>query len=130
MIANVTQQPTKENVCPDDKVIVYANVTDLNGVKQVILNYTTNNGTWFNKEMTNVEGNIYNATIPQFPYRTNVTYVIIAEDNVDNTITTEEIGYELNYQVIPEFPLTIITFFMITTLPAVIVYRSKHPVQM
>jgi len=130
MIANVTQQPTEENVCPDDKVIVYADVTDLSGVKQVILNYTTNNGTWFNKEMTNVEGNIYNATIPQFPYRTNVTYVIIAEDNVDNTITTEEIGYELNYQVIPEFPLTIITFFMITTLLAVIVYRSKHPGQM
>jgi len=130
MIANVTQQPAKEDVYPDDKVTVYANVTDLSGVKQVILNYTTNNGTWFNKEMTNLEGNTYNATIPQFPYSTNVTYVIIAEDNVNNTITTEEMGYELNYQVIPESPSSIITLlFMTATLPAVIVYRRKRSAQ-
>ena len=60
----------------------------------------------------NQEGNFYNGTIPEFPYCTNVTYIIIAEDNFNNTITTLEMGYEYQYHVIPEFPLNI----MLTTL--------------
>jgi len=125
LIANVTQQPDEENVYPDDKVEVYANITDeLSGVKQVILNYTTSNGTWFSKEMTNLDSDIWNATIPPFPYQTNVTYIISAEDNVDNYITTEGTVYECQYQVIPEFPSFLtLPIFVITTLLAVIVYR-------
>jgi len=122
VIENVFQQPAEDNVYPDDEVEVYAHVTDyLSGVKNVVLNYTTNNGTRFSLEMTNLEGNVWNATIPAFPYGTNVTYSILAEDNVGNTITTEEMGYAYQYHVIPEFPsLIFVVMLMIATLLAVI----------
>jgi nitrous oxidase accessory protein len=128
LIANVTQHPDKDNIYPDDKVVVYANVTDdLSGVKRVILNSTTNNGTWFSKEMRNLDGDIWNATIPPFPYQTNITHVISAEDNVNNYVTTEGTVYECQYQVIPEFPsFLILLLFMIATLLAVIIYKRKY----
>jgi hypothetical protein len=129
VIENVYQQPPSDSVYPDDKVVVYANVTDdLSGVKQVILNYTTNNGTWFSIEMTHLEENLYNATIPEFPYCTNVTYVIIAEDNTNHTITTVDMGYTYQYHVIPEFSsFLIMPLFMIATLLVVMVYKRKQP---
>jgi len=128
-ITDVSQTPPENNVLPTDEVKVNATVTDdLSGVKQVILNYTNGNGTWITAGMTNLEGNIWNATIPSFPYCTNVTYVIMAEDNANNTITTEEVfGYEYQYHVIPEFPsLIILPLFMIATFLAIIVYKRKH----
>ena len=95
-------------------------------VKQVILNYTTNNGTWFNKEMTKLQEPHYNATIPEFPYFTNVTYIIIAEDNANNTITTEDTRYEYQYHVIPEFPsMIILPLFTVAPLLATIVCRKN-----
>ena len=128
-ITDVSQTPPENNVLPTDEVKVNATVTDdISGVKQVILNYTNGNGTWITAGMTNLEGNIWNATIPSFPYSTNVTYVIMAEDNANNTITTEEVfGYEYQYHVIPEFQsLIILPLFMIATFIAIIVYRRKH----
>lgn len=99
-IIDVSQIPLKDNVLSEHEVKVNATVTDdVSGVKQVILNYTIGNGTWFSKEMTNLEGNIYNATIPGFPNCTDVTYVIIAEDNANNTITTLAMGNEYQYHV-------------------------------
>ena len=128
VIENVFQQPAEDNVYPDDKVELYADVTDyMSGVKQVVLNYTTNNGTWLTIEMANLERNIWNATIPEFPYSTNVTYVVIAQDNVGNTITTQEMGYEYQYHVIPEFTsLIFLVIFMIVTLLAVITHTKKR----
>jgi len=125
-IAVVSQIPPKNNVLPEDEVRVNATVTDdLSGVKGVTLNYTTNNGTWFSVDMTNLEGTIWNATIPAFPYCTNVNYTVVAEDNVGNTITTDEMEYQ--YHVIPEFPsLLILPLFMIATLIAVVAYRRKR----
>ena len=127
-IDNVHQQPTKDNVLPTDKVIVYANVTDdMSGVKQVTLNYTIGNGIWFTAAMVNSGGNTFNATIPEFPYGTNVTYVIRAEDNANNSITTEETGYTYQYPVIPEFtPILIVPLFMAITLLAAALYRRKR----
>jgi streptogramin lyase len=128
-ITDVSQTPAEDNVLPTDEVEVNATVTDdISGVKQVILNYTNGNGTWITTGMTNLEGNIWNATIPAFPYCTNVTYVIMAEDNANNTITTEEVfGYEYQYHVVPEFPsLIILPLFMIATFLAIIVYKRKH----
>ena len=128
LIEDVYQQPANDIVFPDDEVMVYANVTDdQSGVKHVILSYTTDNETWFISNMTNLEGNKWNATIRAFPYCTNVRYMIIAEDYANNTITTEEMGYTYQYHVIPEFPSLIIPpLFIIATLLAVIVYRRKN----
>jgi WD40 repeat protein len=130
LIENVHQQPTNENVHPEDDVMVYANVTDdLSGVKQVILNctYTNSTGTWHGTiTMDNPEGNIYNGTIPRLPYCTNVTYVIIAEDNFNNTVTTEEMGREYKYHVIPEFPPQFVLPLLVTaTLLAMLLRKRK-----
>jgi hypothetical protein len=126
-ITNVSQVPQRTSVTPVDEVKINATVTDAtSGIKQVILNYTTNNTTYLTINMTNFGGNIYNATIPTLPLGTNVTYVIEAEDNASNTITTQQLGFVYQYQVIPEFPsLIVLELLMITTLLAVIVYRRK-----
>jgi len=72
------------------------------------------------------EGNVYNATIPPFPDRTNVTYIIMAEDNAGN-VTSVEVGYQCQYQAIAEFlQFVIMTLLMTLTLPAVTVCPRKH----
>jgi len=131
VIENVHQQPANDSVYPEDEVMVYANVTDdLSGVKQVILNYTYTNstGTWNGTViMENLEGNLYNGTIPAFPYCTNVTYVIIAEDNLNNIITTEEMGQEYKYHVIPEFsPQLLLPILVASTLLTMLIRKRKQ----
>jgi hypothetical protein len=133
LIENVHQQPTNETVHPEDDVMVYTNVTDdLSGIKQVTLNYTYTNstGTWHGTViMDNLELDIYNGTIPRLPYCTNVTYVIIAEDNFNNTITTEEMGREYKYHVIPEFPSQIILPLLATATLLTILIRKRKLVR-
>ncbi|MDH5483022.1 MAG: hypothetical protein OEY22_09115 [Candidatus Bathyarchaeota archaeon] len=126
-INDVWQQPDKENVYEEDTVDVFANITDdLSGIKQVTLNYTTGNGTWFTTTMEPYEAEIYNGTIPAFPYCTTITYIIIAEDNANNTITSQELEYTLEYHVIPEFAFaTLMLLFMTATLLSVTAYKTK-----
>lgn len=115
-ISNVTQTPSQDSVLPKDAVAVNATVTDdLSGVRRVTLNYTNNDGTWSTVEMTNTEGNIWNAKIPAFPYDTNVTYAVTAEDNFNNIATTQT-GQEYRYRVIPEFPSPTILSILLATL--------------
>lgn len=130
-ITDIIQSPPEDNVTPEDEVTVNATVTDeISGVKQVALYYyayPSDDETWTTLEMTNIEGTIWTATIPAYPEDTNVTYVIMAEDNVYNMITTLEMGYICRYHVIPEFtPLLALQLFMITTLLAITVYKRKH----
>jgi hypothetical protein len=128
-IADVSQIP-QVNVQPEDEVKVNATVTDsLSGVKQVAFNYTNGNGTWITRNMTSLEPGKYNATVPAFEYCTNVAYVIIAEDEVGNVITTEHLGYEYEYHVIPEFPSTIVPLFLILTtlIAAIITEKQRKP---
>lgn len=127
-INDVYQQPDEDNVYPTNMVIVYANVTDdQSGVKQVTLNYTTGNGTWFTQTMELYIADIWNATIPAFPYCTTITYIIIAEDNAYNTISTDELGFALQYHVIPEYTptLLILSLMTATTLTAT-AYKRKR----
>ena len=127
LIESVHQEPANDTVTPDDEVMVYANVSDdQTGVKQVTLSYTTDNETWFIANMTNLEGNLYNATIPPFQYSTNVRYLIMAEDYANNTITTEEMGYTYQYHVIPEFSsLLILPLFMLVSSIAALFYKKR-----
>jgi hypothetical protein len=127
-IGNVYQQPTNQTgVLPTDQVIVYANITDdLTGVAEALLNYTTGNGTWNSAQMVNIAGNQYNATIPPFPYGTNVAYVITAEDGAGNINSTQLMGLTYSYEVTPEFPsFLILPLFMMATLLAVIASKKK-----
>jgi len=127
-ITNVSQTSLENNMFPEDEVKVNATVFDsLSGVKQVFLNYTNGNGTWVTVEMTNLEGNIWKAKIPAFPHGTNTTYIIMAEDNQGNAITTEKLGYKYQYKEIPEFPSILIPPLLITAiLIAIIIYRKKR----
>ena len=127
-ITNVVQAPPASNVLPTDEVRVNATVVDnLSGVKYVTLNYTTDNGAWIPVEMASLAGNVWEATIPRFPLDTNITYVIIAEDNVGNAIDTDTLGYTYKYPVIPEFPsIVTVLLFMAMTLLSIMFYKSKR----
>jgi hypothetical protein len=127
-ITNITQYPPLNNVLPKDEVKVNATVTDvLSTIKQVTSSYTNGNETWITTNMTNLGGNVWNATIPAFPYCTNITYMVIAEDNANNTITTKEMGHEYQYHVIPEFqPFLILPLLIIATLLAITIYKAKY----
>lgn len=126
-ITNVSQTPAQSNVSPQDIVNVNVTVTDdTSGVKEVILNYTSNNGTWTDVAMSNVGEDIWSASLPAFPYGTNVTYIITAQDNAGNTITTLTTG--IQYQVIPEFPtlLIVLPLFLISVLLTVAFHRRRQ----
>jgi hypothetical protein len=76
--------------------------------------------------MTNLEAGLFNATIPAMPYNANVTYIIIAEDNANNVITTQELGREYRYVVIPEFPSSLsVILSLIASFSAVMAHRRK-----
>ena len=130
-ITNVVQDPLTD-ILPDTVVKVNATVTDAtSGIKQVLLNctFTNSTDTWYAVfSMTHLTGDVWNATIMPCPYGTNVTYVIIAEDNAGNTITTEQIyGYKYEYPVVPEFTLltVLIALFIATSLIAIIAGKKK-----
>lgn len=128
-INNVSQNPLATNVTPTDVVSVNATVTDsVSTVTQVSLNYTSGNGTWITANMTNLQGNIWNSTIPAFPYGTNITYIVAATDSTGNTVTTQQLGYTLQYTVVPEFTaLPIVFLFLMATLLAVLIHTRKRP---
>jgi hypothetical protein len=102
-------------------------VTDTTtGVDQVTLNYTIDNQTWTTTEMANLEGNIWNGTLPGFPHATNVTYTIIAKDVAGNTVTTEELyGQPDQYQVLPEFASWILLPLLLATAITGVTLRKR-----
>jgi hypothetical protein len=93
----------------------------------VTLNYTSGDGYWFAVDMTKLQGNVWSATIPAFPYGTSVTYRIVAEDNMENTITSDDLGYDNQYTVVPEFSTcTILLLFMLATAVVIVIYQRKQ----
>jgi len=128
-ITDVVQAPVDGNGPPEDRVRVNATVTDsVSGVEQVSLNYTDGNGTWVIAEMANLEGDVWNGTIPAFPHSTKITYIIIAEDKAGNPVTTEELyGHPNQYEVLPEFQLWIILpLFLVATASTIAVRKRIH----
>lgn len=128
-IKDVSQTPSTGSVSPQDTVQVNATVTDnASGMKEATLSYASNDGAWTNVTMSNLVENVWSASIPAFPYGTNVTYIIIAQDNAGNAITTLGTAYEHQYVVIPEFPTPTIALplFVISTLLAVAFHRRKR----
>jgi hypothetical protein len=128
-ITDVSQNPPKDSVPPENEVKVNATVTDDSGdVKRVtlVLAFSNGSGTWIRIiEMTNIEGNVWNATIPSFPYATDVSYTIMAEDNTGNINSTEELEYR--YQVIPEFQsFIIVPIFMMASVLTLAAYKTTQ----
>jgi Right handed beta helix region len=130
-ICNVTQTPSGDNVFSTDMVEVNASVTHYFPLQQVILNctYTNNTATWTDSiNMTNLEDDVWNGIIPALPVGTNVTYVIIAQDNAGSSINSTSLGYTFDYPVvIPEFPIiALLPIFMIATLLTIIIHRRRR----
>jgi hypothetical protein len=130
-ICNVSQNPPKDIVTSADAVSVNATVTHLNPLEQVILNctYTNSSATWTSViNMTNLEDVLWNGAIPSLPVDTNVTYVILAQDNVGNSISSTSQGYTFEYPVvIPEFPTyALLPILFVATLFASLVFRRKR----
>lgn len=120
-ITQIVQNPEESEVLPNETVTISVIVIDnTSGLKSVNLNYTCTNGSATVAtvlSMTNVQGNMWNATIPHFPYGTNVTYTITAEDNAGNTNSTQGIGQNHQYEVMPEYSaLFILPLLMISSL--------------
>jgi C1A family cysteine protease len=127
-IVDVSQFPPETDVRSEDEVMVNATVIDnFSEVEKVMLKYTNGNGTWITVEMTKIEDSVWNATIPRFPYSTNVTYTITAEDSVNNTITSQEMGYLYQYRIVSEFStLWLLPAFVITALLVIVFCKKKH----
>lgn len=130
-LTQVLQKPAKDGVLPGEIVTINVTVIDnISGVKSVKLNYTYTNGSATFAElvlMTSVQGSIWNGTVPGFPYGTNVTYVIIAQDNAGNTITTPQMGLHYQYEVTPEYSaLFILPLLIIGSLLAMVLTKRKN----
>jgi len=129
-ITAISQNPAKDSVTWNDVVAINATVIDLaSGVKRVSLTY--NNGSaWTPVNMTSIGGNAWVANIPTFPQYTKVTYAITVEDNAGNIITSENLGYERGYQVIPEstLPLMFALLVVVTCLTVAVKKRARNAV--
>jgi hypothetical protein len=80
--------------------------------------------------MTNLEDDIWQGNIPSFPVGTNVTYAIIAYDDIGNSVSSEDQGYTFEYPVVPEVPsFLVLPIFMAATLMAVIVLKRRYSVK-
>jgi hypothetical protein len=99
-IVDVSQSPSAVNVWPKNEVRVNASVTDASsGVGSVILNYTVN-GVQITINMTSIEQDSWSCTIPAFPFFTNVSYVIVAQDRAGNVAISEETQYEVAHALV------------------------------
>jgi len=116
------------DVQPNQQVTVFVNVTDPeSGVKNATLYYNLNyNQTWTAKPMSyNSTARLYNATIPGQPIGTYVRFIILAYDKVGNNATRDGTEY-CAYQVIPEFPSSLILpLFMVLSIPAILYVKRK-----
>ncbi|MEM3628632.1 MAG: CARDB domain-containing protein [Candidatus Bathyarchaeia archaeon] len=129
-IGEPTQDPPPENVQPNQDVTVTVTIVDYgSGVKNVTLWYSLNNGTtWTILNMTELAANTYQATLPGYGNCTWITYKIIAYDNTENMAVKDNNGYNYQYHVIPEIPLTtmFIASLILTTLITIITPKTKR----
>jgi hypothetical protein len=131
-IVSTVQYPPMSKVLPGNNVDINATIIDnVTAVKSVILTYAfvaidgAGNGSIV---MTEVMPNVWTATIPKFPYGTNVTYTIMATDNAGNTVTAEQLGYEYRYTVVPEYQIMFILFLWMAGLLVMALKAKKQTV--
>jgi uncharacterized protein YvpB len=117
------------DVQPNQQVTVFVNVTDPeSGVKNATLYYNLNyNQTWIAEPMSyNSTSCLYNATILGQPIGTYVRFKIVAYDKAGNNATRDGTEQYCTYQVIPEFPSSLILpLFMVLAIPAILYVKKK-----
>lgn len=116
------QKPSPHNTNYTDILQINATVTDISGVKQVTLMYTTDSVTWKNETMTLIGTNLYSGMVGPFVKDATVAYKIMVEDVIGNVSNSSSYGFV----VVPESPSSLIlSLFMIATLLAVLVYKRR-----
>ena len=132
-IGHPIREPSGD-VEPLQEVKISVNITDFGvGVKNATLYYTITNGTsWEPPRLMayNSTTGYYETTIPGQPAGTWVKYKITAYDNAGNPYTEDNSGEYFVYTVIPEFQILLILIFIIATLTAIILTKTRkqlHP---
>ncbi len=132
-IGHPIREPSGD-VEPLQEVKISVNITDFGvGVKNATLYYTITNGTsWEPPRLMayNSTTGYYETTIPGQPAGTWVKYKITAYDNAGNPYTEDNSGEYFVYTVIPEFQSLLILIFIIATLTAIILTKTRkqlHP---
>lgn len=125
IIESVTQSPPSENV-QESEVEINAIVSDdVSEELTVTLNYSVNiGGDWHTISMS-YDGEKYSAIIPVFSYGSNVTYVVITEDEAGNIVSTEDLGYEYTYEVIPEYSMWLLPSLLLTAITIVVINKKN-----
>lgn len=127
-IIDVPSRVPEGDVQPLQEVKISVNVTDTeSGVKNASLFYTIHDGaTWENITMNyNQSTRLYEAIIPGQEAGTLVKFKIVAYDWVGNNATRNGTAPYCTYQVIPEFPSSLLlSIIMLSTLIAAIL-RGK-----
>jgi hypothetical protein len=126
VIVSVHQEPEGSLILAGQQVTVGATVIDqFSGVSRVTLEYQTDTSGWILIEMTKSQNDSWTAVIPSFPDRTNVTYLVSAEDGSGNTITTATMGYRYQYYVITEFQPIVLLILIAVASVALIIMKSR-----
>jgi hypothetical protein len=130
-IGTPSQDPPRNDVQPDQNVIISANVTDVeSGVKNATLFYSLDNGTTWEEAVPmnlNTTSGLYEGTIPGQPIGTWVRFKIEAFDKAGNNVTKDGTSLDNTYMVVPEFPsILVLPVFMIASLLSVIIYNRRR----
>jgi hypothetical protein len=130
-IIDVPSRVPEGDVQPLEDVKVSVNVTDVDsGVKNVTLLFSVDNGTtWENRTMNyNESTSLYEAAIPGQEAGTFVRFKIVAYDWAGNNATRDGTELYCTYQVIPEFPPSLILplFIILATLIILCIKKKEN----
>jgi len=126
-IANVSRDPSTDQVAENTTVTVSANITDNpdgSGVKNATLWYSTDNATWTTVAMEYSSG-LWTGTIPGQANGTTVWYKISAFDNAENIRIDDNNHVNYSYPVVPEFTTMFLLIILAAATVAMLFYRKK-----
>lgn len=130
-IENILPNPSAGSIQPNCSIGASATIIDdESGIKWAMLAYAffNDSGFWVaNVEMTNVEGEIWNATLPAFAPGTNLTIIITTEDNAGNIVSSRDLGYACQYYVVQELAIFAILSSLILTFLVAVAARALFP---
>ena len=131
LILNLRRMPSGD-IEPGQPVKVLVNATDsLSGVRDIVLSYNVGDSSvWIDVPMAlNTTSRFYEGIIPGQQANVIVKYKIIIYDSAGNFVIGDNAGQYYTYNVIPEYPSTIILLAFITLITAatILSWRRKTP---
>jgi len=96
------------------------------GFVNVYLNYSINGKDWSRLDMVKVGKTIWSAHLPVALPGSQVTYSVIAENNVGTTKFAETMSYKYSHQTMPEFTSLTLTLLILFLTLTIIVMKYRH----